>query len=118
MNLLNFLHPLAVVCWFFEPQSTMMYPDLGFHTVAISVPGLLELWRYIRILIRGRDVILPVSGATSTLTRGATLAVRLFHEHQPISNQPVGLGFPHRAERCRPGGSPFLSPKLLELWRY
>ena len=28
----------------------------------------------------------------------------------PISNQPVGLGFAHRAGRYQPGGSPFSSP--------
>ena len=33
------------------------------------------------------------------------------HEPQPINNQPVGLGFPHRAGRYRPGGPPpFSSP--------
>ena len=32
---------------------------------------------------------------------------RWFHEPQPISNQPVGLGFPHRAGRYRPGVPPF-----------
>ena len=40
-----------------------------------------------------RDLILPVSGTTSTLARGATLASRWLHEPQQISNQPVGLGF-------------------------
>ena len=31
-------------------------------------------------------------------------------EPQPINARPVGLGFPHGAGRCRPGGPPFLSP--------
>ena len=44
------------------------------------------------------------------MSRGATLAARCLHEPQPISNQPAGLGFPRRAGRYRPGGSPFLSP--------
>ena len=44
------------------------------------------------------------------LLRGATLAARWLRELQPISNQPVGLGFTHRAVRNRPGGSPFSSP--------
>ena len=61
-------------------------------------------------LIRGWDLNLPVSGATSTLAGGATLAARWLHEPQPISNQPVGLGFPHPAGRYRPGGSAFSSP--------
>ena len=32
------------------------------------------------------------------------------YDPQPISDRPVGLGFPHRAGRCRPGGTPFSSP--------
>ena len=43
------------------------------------------------------------SAATSALARGATLAARWLYEPQPISNQPVGLGLPHRAGRYRPG---------------
>ena len=39
------------------------------------------------------------------MSRWATLAARWLHEPQPISNHPVRLGFPHRAERYRPGGS-------------
>ena len=42
-------------------------------------------------LLRGLDLILPVSGATLTLSRGATLAVRWLHEPQPTSN--LGWGF-------------------------
>ena len=38
-------------------------------------------------------------GGTSTLAKGATLAARWFHEPHPISNQQVGLGFPHPAGR-------------------
>ena len=37
------------------------------------------------------------------LARGATLTARRLHESQPISNQPVGLGFPLRAGRYNPG---------------
>ena len=32
------------------------------------------------------------------------------YDPQPISDRPVGLGFPHRAGRFRPGGSPLSSP--------
>lgn len=32
------------------------------------------------------------------------------HEHQPLSDQVVGFGFPRRVERYRPGGSLNLSP--------
>ena len=44
-------------------------------------------------LIRGRELILPGCGGTSTLSRGATLAARWLHSPQPISNQLVGWGF-------------------------
>ena len=61
-------------------------------------------------LNQGWELILPGCGGTSALVRGATLAARWLHEPQPISNQAVGLEFPHRAGRYRPGGSPFSSP--------
>ena len=61
-------------------------------------------------LIQGWEIILPGSGGTSVLERGATLAARWLHESQPISNYPVGFGFPHPAGRYRPGGSPSWSP--------
>ena len=48
-------------------------------------------------LIRGWDYILPGCGGTWTLSRGGTLDARRLHEPQSKSNQPVGLGFPHRA---------------------
>ena len=38
------------------------------------------------------------------MSRGATPGARWFHELQPISNDPAGLGFPHGARRHRPGG--------------
>ena len=63
-----------------------------------------------KIIILGWDLILPVCGATLAFARGATPAARWLHEPQPISNHPVGLGFPHPAERYRPGGSAFASP--------
>ena len=55
-------------------------------------------------LIRGWELILPGCGETSSLVRGATLAARWLHGPQPISNHPVGLGFPHIAGRYRPRG--------------
>ena len=36
--------------------------------------------------------------------------MRSLYAPQPISNRPVGLGFPHRAGRCRPGRTGFSSP--------
>ena len=43
------------------------------------------------------------------MAREETLAARWLHEPQPISNHPVGLGFPHPAGRYRPGRSAFPS---------
>ena len=58
-------------------------------------------------MIRAWELTLPGCGGTSALARGATLAARWLHEPQPISNQPVALGFPHLAGRYRPEGSAF-----------
>ena len=35
---------------------------------------------------------------------------RWLHEPPPISDQLMGVGFPHRAGRCRSGESPYSSP--------
>ena len=119
MDLLDFLHPLGVVRWFHELQSTTVHLELSFsHRVgrfrSMGSPSWsLVCWscRYMGgVLIRGRDLILFVSGANSTLVRGETLAARWLHEPQPISNQLVGLGFSHRAGRYQPEGSPSSSP--------
>ena len=59
---------------------------------------------------RGWELIISGCGGTSAMAQGATLAARWLHEPQPISNYPVGLGFPHPARRYRPGGSSFTSP--------
>ena len=48
------------------------------------------------VLFRGWDRMLP--------------GCRWLDEPQSISNQPVGLGVPHRAGRYQPGGPPFSSP--------
>ena len=55
-----------------------------------------------RRLTRGWELILPGGDGTSALARGAPLATRWLHDPQPISNHPVGLGFPHHAGRYRP----------------
>ena len=60
-------------------------------------------------LIRGQNRILPECGEKLTLASSATPAARWLHEPQSFSNQPMRLGFPHRAERYRPGGSALLS---------
>ena len=46
-------------------------------------------------LIRGWKLILRGCGGTSALAR--------LHGPQPISNHPVGLGFPHPSGRYGPG---------------
>ena len=58
----------------------------------------------------GMEIILPGCDGTSALARGATLAARWLHEPQTISNQPGGLGFPHRAGVMNPGDHPVWSP--------
>ena len=69
-------------------------------------------------LTQGWELILPGCGGTSALAREATLAARWLHEPQPISNQPVELGFPHLAGRYRPGRFSLSSPGYwrLEIW--
>ena len=55
------------------------------------------------------------------LNRGWDLTLpgwRWLHEPQPISNQPVGSGFPHCAGRCRPEKPPLSSLGVLELQKY
>ena len=123
MNSLKSLHPLGVVRWLHESQSTMVYPEVGFHTVwgryrPVGSPSWFPVcWNcrdMERFLIRGWDLNLPVRGATSTLVRGATLAARWLHEPQPISNQPVWLvSTPCGAATTR--GIPVFVPELLEL---
>ena len=39
--------------------------------------------------------------------------LRSLYAPQPISDRPVGLGFPHRAGRCRPGRTRFSSTGCL-----
>ena len=106
--------------WLQEPQPISNQPmRLGFPTSAERYrPGessfLSPVWCSCKdmagFLIRGWELILPGCGGTLTLARGATLPARWLHEPQPISNQPVGLGCPHLAERYRPGGSASSSP--------
>ena len=43
------------------------------------------------------------------MARGAARAARCLHEPQPISDQSIGVGFPHSAGWYRPGGSLFSS---------
>ena len=118
MHLMNFLHPLGVVGWLHEPQSTTVYPELGFpHRVGRYrpvgpplwdhrlVPRLLELLIYGRISDPGMGLDLPVSGATSTLVGGATLAARRLIV--------VGVSTPCGVVSTR--GIPVFVPRLLDL---
>ena len=98
---------------------TMVYPELGFSPCVgryrpVGSPSWFPVcWNCRDIegfLIRGWDLNLPVSGATSALAGEATLAARWLHEPQPISNHPVGLGFPHTAGPYRPGRSALSFP--------
>ena len=56
---------------------------------------------------RGRNLILPVSGENSTLTRGAILPVRYLHEPQPTSyyQSAIAVRVSHRAGRIIPRGA-------------
>ena len=84
------------------PHSAGRYRPKG---CAFSPPGCWNCGNMEGFLTRGWEIILPGCGGTSALSRGATLAARWLHEPQPISNHPVGLGFPHLAGRYRPGES-------------
>ena len=108
-------------CWLHdEPQPISDHPvGLGFpHPAeryrpggsAVSSLGCSSRTDMEGFMTRGWEIILPGCGRTSALARGATLATRWLDEPQPISNHPVGLGFPHPAGWYRPGGSAFSSP--------
>ena len=70
-------------------------------------------------LTRECEFIIPGCGGTSALARGVTLAARWLHGPQPISNHPVGLGFPHAAVGIDPGDHR-LRPRVVgvvEMWK-
>ena len=106
--------------WLHEPQPISNHPvALGFpHPAgsyqpggfAFSSPGCWSCRDMEGFLNRGWEVILPGCGGTSALARGAPRAARWLHEPQPISNHPVGMGFPHPAGRYPPWGSAVSSP--------
>ena len=62
------------------------------------------------------SLILPGCGGTSSLARGEALGARWFHEPQPVTSQPVGLGFPHRVGWYPIWGSPVPSPVCWSYW--
>ena len=57
------------------------------------------------LMFRGWECIIPGCGGASTLAPGVTTAARWHYEPQPISNQWMRVGVPHRAGRCRTAGS-------------
>ena len=67
----------------------------------------------------GQNIILPACLGSSKLATGATLAARRLHEPQPISNHPVGLGYPHPAGWYRRGDLRFRPPVfgVAEMWK-
>ena len=111
--------------WLHEPQPISHHPvGVGFPHLAgryrpggsaFLSPGCLSCSDMEGFLVRGRNLILAGCGGTSALAGGATLATRWLHEPQQISNDPVGLGFPHSVKRYRNGVSAFSSPGLFEL---
>ena len=62
--------------------------------IAVFSPIFFELYMYRRDSFPGMD------------TLSSPYAAEL-HDLEPISDRPVWLVSPHRAERYRPGGSPF-----------
>ena len=69
--------------------------DPGGHRFRPRVVGVVEIWKD----------FLSVDGTLSSPG-----CADFKYKRQPISDWLVGLGFPHRAERYRPGGSALLSP--------
>ena len=127
--MLNYIHALGV-----NPLASRTPINNGVPRVGVSIPcgavstrgitvlipGLLELKGFLEIfLIRAWDLNLSVSGATSTLAGGATLAARWLHEPRPISNPPVWLGFHTVQGRINPG-DPRFRPQVVvgvEVWK-
>ena len=60
----------------------------------VRVVGVEDIWK----ALRSGDGTLSSPGCAGFI-----------YEHQPISDRPVGLGFPHHAGRCPPGGTPLSS---------
>ena len=94
----------------------------GFHTVWGGIDPRdhrLGSW-LVEFMIRGWDLNLPVSAATSTLAGGATLAAHCLHE--PANQQPasvVGVSTPCGAVSTRriPVFVPMLLELIVEIWK-
>ena len=78
--------------------------------ITVFVPELLELLRFGRIYDPGMEPYPARVRRDLDVGGGAIPAASWFHEPQPITNQSVGMRFPHLVGRYRPGRSPFSSP--------
>ena len=87
-------------------QSATSQWDWGFHTLRGGIdPGDL---RFRTRVVGAVDVWKDFSsGDGNPSSPGCAGSM---YDPQPVSNRPVGLGFPHRAGRFRPGESPSSSP--------
>ena len=71
-------------------------------------------------LTGGWELVLPGCDETSALSGGETLAACWLHEPQPISNHPVGLGFPHTQRGSVDPGDLRLRSRVVgvvEIWK-
>ena len=107
------------MCFTLSPLTIVILVE--FIVCCLFVPGMLEVYcRFVDgFLSRGRDLILPGFGGTSTLARAATLALRWLYELQPIRNPwmaPVGVSTPCGAISTR--RITVFVPGLLELCIY
>ena len=95
--------------WLHEPQPSSNQPvGFVFHTVRRGFDPGDHRFRHRCVGVAGawKDF----SSGDRTLSSSIFPRCRWLHDPQPISNQPVRLGFPHRAGRYRPWDHPFLSP--------
>ena len=82
--------------WLYEPQVGVSTPFEAVSTrgTNVFIPDSLEFHMYGMIDDAGMGLLSLPGGAGFTNSR------------LRFSKQPAGLGFPHRARRCRPGGPP------------
>ena len=69
------------------------------------VPGVLELQMYGRTSDPSNESYPPGGKREIDVSRVATVPARILYEPQPISDQLIGVGYPHRAGRHRPVAS-------------
>ena len=92
--------------WVFHTVQGGIFPGgLRFRP---RVVGVVEIWK--DLLSRDGNLSSPGAAGSRPWPEGQLSPRVGFMCPNQISNQPVGLGFPHRAEQYRPRGSPFSSP--------